>query len=76
MTRFISEQNENIDIIENKIKKAKMDITEGNKDLDTAKEYFEKERTNKCCFLMWLFMAFGAILIPIILGILNSNGIF
>jgi t-SNARE complex subunit (syntaxin) len=76
MTRIVSEQNDDINFIQEKIIKAKEKIEDGNKELDTAKDYFEKERANKCCFLVWLFMAFGAILVPIILGILNSNGRF
>lgn len=73
MTRIVAQQNEAIDVVESQIRKAKDQIGRGNEELDKAKGYLEKERTNKCCFILWLFMAFGAILVPVILGILNAN---
>ena len=76
MTKIVNEQNEAMDIIEEQTNSAKNKLKEGNKNLEEAKIYLEKERTNKCCFLMWLIMSFSAILIPIILAILNSNRIF
>jgi syntaxin 1B/2/3 len=76
MTRIVEEQNEALDLIEEQTKVARDKLEDGNKELDTAKEYKDKERTNKCCFFMWIMMALGAILIPVILAVLNANRIF
>ena len=76
MSQILSEQGEMITRATENTKVTNVQLEKGNHELDQAKEYARKERVNRCCFLMWMLLALCAILLPVILWILNSNGVF
>lgn len=76
MSTFLSEQGEIIAQAKTNTQQANLHLQKGNQQLQHANEYMQKERVNRCCFLIWIVLALCALLVPVVLAILNSNGVF